>query len=56
MTITAREAIDNGIWEEVRTLHGIDNYALQNGMSDQMEFEISMHDLINWGVISNEKK
>jgi len=51
MTITAREAIDNGVWEEVRNLHGIDNYALQNGMSDQRELKISMQNLKDWGAL-----
>ena len=48
MKITVREAIDNNIWEEVRELHGIDVYAIRNGMSDQRELEISMQNLKDW--------
>jgi len=48
MKITAREAIDYGIWQDVSDFHGLCPYALRNGMSDDTEFEISIEQLKDW--------
>lgn len=42
MLITVKEAIENNIYEELRKLNDIDEYALKNGMSEDTEMEVSV--------------
>jgi|GEM_PF-5541525 len=42
MKITAREALDLGIWEEIAKIGGYSVWAINEGMDDSTEIEISV--------------
>jgi hypothetical protein len=42
MKITAREALDLGIWQEVAEIAGYNVWAINEGMDDSTEIEITV--------------
>ena len=50
--ITAEEAIDKGIWEEVADIAGYDYYAVNEGMDPNEEISLTEEQAIKLGLIN----
>lgn len=48
MKITAREALELGIWEEVALMAGCSPWAINEGMCDSTELEITVDEFIKF--------